>query len=141
MKGLTQPNSKEKGAEAENTACIYLEKNNIRVVQRNVTYKFGEIDIVAKDRDVLCFIEVRSRFSVEFGRPEATVGPRKQSQIIRAASAYLQSNFVRPPICRFDVVAIVGCGDAAEIRYFKNAFGVLRRFGGVRGSPWQQSYR
>lgn len=141
MSGASDKNTKEKGAEAESLACVYVEKQGIRIIERNVTYKFGEIDIVGKDKETLCFIEVRSRFSIEYGRPEATVGPRKQSQIIRAASAYLQSHFTKPPICRFDVVAIVGFGSNVEIKYLKNAFGVQQRFGGIRGDPWRVNYR
>lgn len=134
-------NTKDKGAAAEQLACDYLTKNNIQILERNVSYKFGEIDIIAKDKEVLCFIEVRSRYSIAYGRPEASVGSQKQSQIIRAAAAYLQSRFVRPPICRFDVVAITGFAENIEIKYLKNAFGVQQRHGGIRGNPWRVSYR
>lgn len=141
MSGPVGQNTIEKGREGEQLACDYLVKQNIHIIERNISYKFGEIDIIAKDKEVLCFIEVRSRLSCQFGRPEATVGPKKQSQIIRAASAYLQSNFKKPPICRFDVIAITGFSAQIEIKYLKNAFGVQQRFGGIRGNPWRVSYR
>jgi len=131
--------TRAKGAQSERLAVRHLESLGLRIVQCNVRAKFAEIDIIAKDGDCLCFIEVRSRGDDRYGVPEATVGSKKQFRIVKAASLYLQKLHPNLPMCRFDVLAITGFGDKADIRYFKNAFGAdcigaAPRF---RGNPWQ----
>lgn len=98
----------EKGRAAEDRAVHELERRGYVVVARNARTKRGEIDVVARDGDVLVFVEVRSRADDRYGEAKATVGGRKQARVVGAASAWLAQ--LRPPwpICRFDVVAIEG---------------------------------
>ncbi len=79
-----------------------------RIVERNFACKAGELDIVARDADVLVFIEVRSRRDGEHGHAAEMVSAAKRAQVTRVARIYL---LAREPVfdeCRFDVVAITG---------------------------------
>ena len=87
----------------------------------NVRYPVGEIDIIARERGTLCFIEVRSVTSGVFGGAAASVTPEKQRRIIRAAQWYLSR---RPPAgpVRFDVVAVDWIGGRANLELIRGAF-------------------
>jgi putative endonuclease len=137
MLAKSEPVHLSRGKEAEDRACDWLMARGKTIVARNVRYKLGEIDIIAKDGDVLCFVEVRSRGSVLFGTPQATVGSVKQGKLIKAAMLYLKQNYQRQPFCRFDVIAVTGYGLNAEVEYFPNAFQVPHEPRRTRGSPWQ----
>jgi putative endonuclease len=84
---------------------LHLEREGYVVVERNLRCAGAEIDIVAQDGDVLCFIEVRRR--ARAGDALMSVSETKRARITRAASAYLQRRRIAPR-CRFDVVAVAG---------------------------------
>jgi putative endonuclease len=111
------------GREAEESVCAYLGERGVRVVERNFRARGGEIDIIARDGDVLAFVEVRFREEDGHGLPEETVGPVKRRRIVAAARAYLATI---PPEswreARFDVAAVDGGGAAPAIRYYPGAF-------------------
>jgi putative endonuclease len=111
------------GDAAEDRACRHLEGLGCTIVERNFRTKGGEIDIVAREGDVLVFVEVRSREDAGFGTPEESVTPAKRRRIVAAARRYL-SNV--PPSswreARFDVIAVQGSGDAAALRHYPAAF-------------------
>lgn len=109
----------EKGSQAEQAACAYLEARGLRLVTRNYRCPLGEIDLIMEDGDILVFVEVRSRRHRRFGDPLETVGRRKQRRISLTASWYLQGH-VDKRACRFDVVALDG--PMQRIRWVKNAF-------------------
>jgi putative endonuclease len=115
--------TREAGAEAEDAACLFLEGLGLRVVERNFRVRGGEIDIVARQGDVLVFAEVRFREDEEFGGPEESVGIAKRRRVITAAREYLRRV---PPSswkeARFDVVAVVGTGPKPAIRHYPGAF-------------------
>ena len=110
------------GREAEESVCAYLGERGVRVVERNFRARGGEIDIIARDGDVLAFVEVRFREEDGHGLPEESVGPLKRRRIVAAARAYLATI---PPDswreARFDVAAVDG-GGAPVIRYYPGAF-------------------
>ena len=112
-----------RGDTAEVRACRHLEGLGCTIVERNFRTKGGEIDIVAREGDVLVFVEVRSREDAGFGTPEESVTPAKRRRIVAAARRYL-SNV--PPSswreARFDVIAVEGSGEAAVLRHFPAAF-------------------
>lgn len=95
------------GRQGEITAAAYLVRKAYRILHRNYRYHRNEIDIIAKDKQTLCFIEVKTRSSDAKGHPLEAVTPEKQKEIIRAASAYLACLPGTEPDCRFDVIAIV----------------------------------
>ena len=95
------------------------------IVERNWSGGGAEVDRIAWDGDVLCFVEVRARRRSDFGRPEQTVGKAKQRHLVRAAMAYLcrfPSN--KPPMVRFDVVSVSDPRgeEEATVVVFENAF-------------------
>ncbi|MGD0338357.1 MAG: YraN family protein [Bacteroidota bacterium] len=111
-----------KGSIAEKIAESFLHTQGFEILEKNYRYDKGEIDIIARDGEVLVFIEVKSKLSDSGGRPEDEVHARKQSQIRRIAEGYLLEHGIRDVSCRCDVVAIVGDEKKHVIRYYKDAF-------------------
>jgi len=111
------------GAWGEDQAAEYLRKRGMKIIERNFTTRVGEIDIIAKDRSTLVFVEVKTRRSALFGTPQEAVGLRKQRQIIRTAHWYLQNNGFGKLQPRFDVIAILcQSGGEAQITHIVDAF-------------------
>lgn len=99
--------SREKGQQAEQFACRYLESQGLRLVLRNYRCRLGEIDLIMEDRKSLVFVEVRYRRSGSFGSAAESVTSAKQRRLIGTAQYYLQqTGEARNKPCRFDVVAI-----------------------------------
>ena len=114
------------GRRGEELAVEYLRAQGYRVIERNVRSRMGEIDVVARDGAVLCFIEVRTRSSTRFGWPEESVTALKRLRLARLAQGYLQ-RFRGPagPV-RFDVLSLLlgPDGAPARTRLIKGAFEV-----------------
>ncbi len=114
------------GSCGEDAACQFLKKKKYRIIERNYKNKFGEIDIIASDKENLIFVEVKTRSSVEFGNPSQAVNYSKQQRIIRAAKMYLASNPTELNI-RFDVIEVFAGMlpeefSLDEINHIENAF-------------------
>jgi len=111
------------GKTGEELAASLLVKNGYKILSRNYKIKLGEIDIVAKDKDTLVFVEVKTRLSDSFGLPCEAVSKFKQRQISRVAVAYLQKNNLLDEYARFDVVSVLfsRCG-RHKLELIKNAF-------------------
>jgi putative endonuclease len=105
----------ERGTSAETRAARLLAASGYRIVERNFRCKLGELDIIARDGEILVFVEVRSRADAEHGSALDMIGPRKRARVARVAAFYLEA--MRPSYerCRFDVVGITG-GDAILIK-------------------------
>lgn len=111
------PTTSETGVRGERIAAEYLEANGYALVLSNFKVPIGrnrrgarvtgEIDIVALDGDVLCFVEVKTKTSDEFADPLASVTTRKQRQITRTARVYRRIFGLREVKYRFDVVSAV----------------------------------
>ncbi len=110
------------GKQGEKVAANYLKKNGYKIVDRNYHCKFGEIDIIALEGDILTFIEIKTRGSREYIPPEFTVTKHKQSKIKRSASHYLGRHNIENRDCRFDIVAITMEKGKKDIVLYKNAF-------------------
>lgn len=109
----------ERGRNAEAAAAKIIRKENYKILDRNVSYPCGEIDLIAQSQQQIIFVEVRSRSSASFGLSEETVDYRKQQKIIAAAQTWLQRNDPSGKFaCRFDVIGFTS-GDPTWI---KNAF-------------------
>jgi len=124
------PETRRVGEAGEKIAARFLVKNGYRLVLANFkvpvgrTYRgvsvSGEIDLIAFDADVLCFVEVKTRSSDEFAAPVAAVNLRKQRQITRTARIYRKTFRLEQIKFRYDVVSIVLRKDAKpEIEIFK----------------------
>ncbi len=115
-------NTRVTGNHGEQLAMRFLRRQGLEILEMNYQYGHGEIDIVAREGEVLVFCEVKTRYSDEYGPPECAITPKKQSQVRKSAEAYLYEHEIREQVCRFDVVAIRMRGREPEIRYIKNAF-------------------
>jgi putative endonuclease len=104
------------GRQAEERVRSYLETRGYQILQVNFRTRLGEIDLVARDGETVCFIEVRSRARSDLVHPFESVNHRKRDRLRRAAAVYLARSGNLP--ARFDVVAVVG--DSIEL--MKNAF-------------------
>jgi len=112
------------GKQAENQAAHFLKKQGLKVIANNVTYKIGEIDLIAKDQDTLVFIEVKYRKNNNYGFAVEMVNTEKQNRIQKAALIWMQTYNPKDQLpCRFDVIAISKNGTQKnEIQWIKNAF-------------------
>ena len=116
-------NPKQKFGEAgEAIAARHLKKKGYRIIETNYRTKLGEIDIIAKDKDTIVFVEVKSRRSRQFGNPKAAVTPRKQRKISMVALQYLKARHRSNASARFDVAAVTITRDKPRIEIIKNAF-------------------
>ncbi|MBA3392027.1 MAG: YraN family protein [Deltaproteobacteria bacterium] len=96
------------GAHAESLATRVLLDRGYRIVERNYRIKAGELDVVARDGDILVFVEVRSRADGNHGEASEMVHRGKRRQVSRVAAHYLEARQPQFEECRFDVVAITG---------------------------------
>ncbi|MBP5661799.1 MAG: YraN family protein [Clostridia bacterium] len=116
-------NTRALGAYGEELACRYLEKNGCEIAARNFhASRAAELDIVAKEKNLLLFVEVKTRFSPAAGSGREAVTIAKQRHIRYAAQYYMMRNRLTDIPCRFDVLEISLWGDAPEIVWLKNAF-------------------
>jgi putative endonuclease len=95
------------GKKGEDLAESFLKDRGFEIRQRNFHSRFGEIDIVAVDKDSLVFVEVKSRVSDKFGLPEEAVTPSKLSTIAKVGDYYRSIRQGLPEASRIDVVAVV----------------------------------
>lgn len=112
-------NKRSLGTEKEELAVSYLTEHNVKLLARNFYFHGGEIDLIAKDGEYVCFIEVKYRKSNRFGAPEEAVTPAKQKKIIQGAKYFLYKNhYPTDTPCRFDVISVYG----EDINWIKDAF-------------------
>ena len=110
------------GKESESLAVRYLRKNGYKILEQNYRNKIGEIDIIAKEKGTLVFVEVKARKTHIFGNPKWAVTPKKQRKISMVALYYLKATkqtHVKP---RFDVITLSSPKDNPQIEIIKNAF-------------------
>lgn len=94
------------GRFGEAWAIGYLTRRGYRIVDRNVRYRRGELDIVAYEGSDLVFVEVKCRRTSLFGPPEASIDRRRFAHIASAVQEYLAEKTLEPTSYRVDVVAI-----------------------------------
>ena len=110
------------GREGEQAAVVFLKKKGFRIVQTNYRVAGAEVDIIAITGAILCFIEVKTRKSGDFGSPEAFVHLAKQRKIIRAAKFFSARKAYREFLVRFDVVSIIRDNNGTAFEHLENAF-------------------
>jgi putative endonuclease len=110
------------GQEWERLAEKHLKEAGYTIRARNFRTRVGEIDFVAQDGNVLCFVEVKGRHGTGFGMPEEAVNSEKQRRIFRAAQAYLQREGLEDSTCRFDVVSILQDDSVSNVTILRDAF-------------------
>ncbi|HRZ02237.1 MAG TPA: YraN family protein [Burkholderiaceae bacterium] len=110
------------GAAAEEAAARHLQQHGLAVLERNLRFRGGELDLVCRDGGTLVFVEVRLRRDARYGGAAASVDVFKQRRLVRAAQLFLLERYgSRPPACRFDVVAF---GADGTIDWIRDAFAV-----------------
>lgn len=111
------------GNAAEDLAATWLEARGWKVLARNVLYRDGELDLVAKQGSLYAFIEVRMRSKAAWGDPSATVTFRKQRRVVRAATRWLLRERLLDRVdVRFDVISVLGQGKSAQLEHLEGAF-------------------
>ena len=100
-----QADKKLLGAFGEDEACKYLRRHGYRLISRNFSCRFGEIDVIAQKRGFLAFVEVKLRKDRSHGEAREFVTAAKQQRVIRTAEYWLASHptELQP---RFDVIEI-----------------------------------
>ena len=110
------------GESGERIACNYLKRRAYIVLERNWRYSRAEIDIIAKKGDLLVFVEVKTRTSTFFGKPESFVNKRKKALIVDAANTYMYKRQYCGEF-RFDIIAILMKNQRDyAIKHLKDAF-------------------
>ncbi|MDD6482900.1 MAG: YraN family protein [Lachnospiraceae bacterium] len=113
-------NRRQTGSDYERLAAEYLKKQGYEILAHNFRSRGGEIDIIAREKEYLCFVEVKYRSGNGCGSPLEAVTRHKQQNIIRTAGYYLMKRGLPlDTACRFDVVAVEG----EQITLLRNAFG------------------
>lgn len=111
------------GDRGERLAARTLERKGYRILARQCRQRFGELDLIALDRDCLVFVEVKTRSTDRAGRPGEAVDRPKRGRITRAALAWLKRRNLLEFRSRFDIVAITWReGEAPIVEHFERAF-------------------
>ena len=111
----------ELGNRGEALAEKYLLDIGYQILERNWRFSRAEVDLIAKDGEVLVFVEVKTRSSDIFGKPEESITPKKEALLKDAAAVYMEQIGHEWEI-RFDIVSILIKGSDYAIEYFKDAF-------------------
>lgn len=112
-------NKRQMGTSYELKAEDYLREKGYKILETNFRNRSGEIDIIAKDGEYFCFVEVKYRTTNDYGSPLEAVDFRKQNQIRKVAMYYLMKNKLSEwTPCRFDVIAFEG----EKMTHVENAF-------------------
>ena len=109
------------GNKGEMLAARYLANEGLAVLEYNWRSGHKEIDLIAKERDILVFVEVKTRRNEIYGDIRDAVTPQKMRNIINAAEAYIKRHQIDTTI-RFDIVTIVSNGDSYKIEHIRDAF-------------------
>ena len=114
---------RRKGMDFEKEVARYLYNHGYEIIARNCQMKTGEIDIIATDKDRLCFIEVKSKDVTTKIHPFEAVDLKKQRKVIMAAKEYIMLNKIKNTFIRFDVVGVTSSGaKALKVELVKGAF-------------------
>lgn len=110
---------KQLGDNAEIIAERYLESRGLKLISRNYRCRFGEIDLIMQQGNMIVFIEVRMRSHLQFGGAAASITPSKQQKLIRTAEHFLQQH--GNTACRFDAI-LMSKLNTDQIEWITNAF-------------------
>ncbi|MDP3012699.1 MAG: YraN family protein [Candidatus Subteraquimicrobiales bacterium] len=113
---------KSLGIRGEEIASRFLIKKGFKILFKNYRLKFGEIDIIALDKNSLVFVEVKTRFNTEFGKPFEAINISKQNKLRKLADCFIAFNQPEAKFFRFDVISILINKDKREVVHIENAF-------------------
>lgn len=112
------------GATGEALARRVLERAGYRVLSCNYRCRYGELDLVAEERGIIAFVEVKTRRGGAFGLPALAVTRAKRGRMIRVALHYLATNRLTGVTARFDVVSVIASSEGWKVEILRNAFSV-----------------
>lgn len=110
---------KELGNIGEQIAVEYLEKSKYKILERNFCCRQGEIDIIAKDKKEVVFIEVKTRTNINFGTPAEAVNNIKQRHMYETARYFIYKRKEEDILIRFDVIEILIKNEKININHIK----------------------
>lgn len=114
--------NREKGELGETLACVYLAEQGYKIIERNWRFRHWEVDIIASYKGILHFIEVKTRHSLRYGRPEESITREKMNHLRYAAEEY-QYRHQQWKYIQFDVVAItVIAGSTREVLLIEDVY-------------------
>ena len=105
-----------RGRAGEDAVAAALAARGHVILCRNVRTRYGEIDLVTADREVLVFVEVKTRTGDDYGRPLEAIEARKQRRLARLARAFMQDRGLSNRACRFDTAAVLMTRDGGILR-------------------------
>lgn len=107
----------------EELASRYLQKQGFEILERNWRYSRAEVDIIARHRGLLIFVEVKQRKNTDFGYPESFVSEKQQQLLAEAAAVFCDAMAYEGEI-RFDVISIIGqpAQEGPDLHHLKDAF-------------------
>jgi len=111
----------ETGKIGEDIATRYLEQIGYEIIQRNFACKIGEIDIIAKDKEEIVFVEVKTRASALYGLPKEAVDQTKKKHIYRSAEFYIYIRHLENYSVRIDVIEVYKKQGKFKVNHIKNA--------------------
>ncbi len=111
----------ELGKKGEQLAVNFLSKKGYEIIERNYRFDKAEVDIIAKKKEILAIVEVKTRSSIDFGNPQDFVKPKQIQRLVKAVDEYVTINGLDVEV-RFDIIAIVKKGKSFEIEHLENAF-------------------
>ncbi len=118
----------ELGKCGENLALDFLQRRGYRIIKTNYKSKLGEVDVIARQKDTICFIEVKTRASQTAGLPVESITRQKRHQITKAALCFLKENKLWDRPARFDVVSVLRESSGDKIELIQNAFELEARY-------------
>ncbi len=120
---MSHLSNREIGNTGENLATNYLISHGYEIQEKNWRFSKAEIDIIAKEGEILVFVEVKTRSYTYYGKPEDSVNAKKEALIMDAAQRYMEKTGHDWEI-RFDIISIILGGDnrAVQINHYKDAF-------------------
>jgi putative endonuclease len=114
-------NTRPLGAKGERLAASYLQDRGWEVLERNYRCWLGEIDLVCRDHGTIVFVEVKTRTSTDFARPDESVTHRKQAKLRRLVEEYLVTHHLESADVRFDVLGVSAGSRRPEFEHIKGA--------------------
>ncbi|WP_372935738.1 YraN family protein [Seonamhaeicola sp.] len=111
----------ELGKKGEQLAVDFLIENGYNIIERNYRFDKAEVDIIAKQKDTLAIIEVKTRSSKDFGNPQDFVKPKQIKNLVKAVDEYVTVNDLDVEV-RFDIIAIVKEKKGYKIEHLEDAF-------------------
>lgn len=110
------------GMDGELIACAELERLGYTIIERRYKTRFGEIDVIAKDRGTVVFVEVKTKTDCRFSDPVESVTRQKQRRLVSMAEQYVAYHRLDNTPCRFDVVGVDASVAPPRITHYEDAF-------------------